>query len=346
MTVLILTRSDDNECVVNVTRAVEARGGSVFRVDTDLFPTELRLGVLLRPRGGAARWLERRNGSELERVDLDRVTAVWHRRLHFAAAIPPDMDPDLRDAARKESRRALLGTVGSLDAFVLDPEPRLRRAENKELQLRLAAAAGLETPRTLITNDPDAVRAFAADCEAGIVAKMLSSFAVRDAEGRESVVFTTPIAPADLEDLDGLRYSPTTFQERVPKRLELRVTVVGERVFAASIDSASRAGAEVDWRRKGLELALDWQPFDLPEGVRQRILALMDALGLNYGALDVVLTPDERFVFLEVNPAGEFFWLERAPGLAISDALADVLLGRAPRRGNGLGERREGPTPA
>jgi glutathione synthase/RimK-type ligase-like ATP-grasp enzyme len=333
MTVLILTRSDDNECVVNVTRAVEARGGSVFRVDTDLFPTELRLGVLLRP-GGAARWLERGAGRELERVDLDRVTAVWHRRLNVGAAIPADMAPDLREASRKESRRALLGAVGSLDAFVLDPEARIRRAENKELQLRLAASLGLLTPRTLITNDPDAVRAFAADCEGGIVAKMLSSFAVRDPQGRESVVFTSPVAPADLEDLDGLCYAPMTFQERVPKHLELRVTVVGERAFAASIDSASRAGAEVDWRRKGLDLVEEWRTFELPEDARLRILALMDALGLNYGALDLVLTPDDRLVLLEVNPAGEFFWLERAPGLPISDALADVLLGRVPRRGD------------
>jgi glutathione synthase/RimK-type ligase-like ATP-grasp enzyme len=58
----------------------------------------------------------------------------------------------------------------------------------------------------------------------------------------------------------------------------------------------------------------------------------MDYFELNYGAIDIIVTPDNRHIFLEVNPAGEFFWLERCPGLPISKALADVLLGRAPRR--------------
>ena len=58
----------------------------------------------------------------------------------------------------------------------------------------------------------------------------------------------------------------------------------------------------------------------------------MDRLGLNYGACDFIVTPEGRHVFLEVNPAGEFFWLEKHPGLPIAGALADVLLGLAPRR--------------
>jgi D-alanine-D-alanine ligase-like ATP-grasp enzyme len=58
----------------------------------------------------------------------------------------------------------------------------------------------------------------------------------------------------------------------------------------------------------------------------------MDALGLNYGALDFIVTPEGRHVFLEVNPAGEFMWLMRYPGLPIAEALADVLAGRVARR--------------
>ena len=160
---------------------------------------------------------------------------------------------------------------------------------------------------------------------------MMASFAIHE-EGREKVVFTNPLSASDLEGLDGLRLCPMTFQEKVEKASELRVTVVGSRVFAAAIDSNALERSRTDWRREGLALIDRWKTCDLPAAVERGLLALMDALGLNYGAADFIVTPEGRHVFLELNPAGEFFWLERENGLPISEALADVLLGLAPRR--------------
>ncbi len=326
MTVLLLTRSDDNECVERVERAIAERGGASWRLDSDRFPTRIRLATSRGPGGDGATL---RDGDRT--LDLDEVTAVWHRRTNVAADLPASLSPELRDAARRESFTTLLGTLNGLDAFLLDPQERARRARDKLLQLRVAREAGLEVPRTLATNDPDAVRAFAATCDAGMVAKMMTSFAVHE-DGEERVVFTNVVGPDDLAHLGGLAYGPMTFQERVPKRLELRATIVGERVFTASIDSQRLPRAQVDWRREGQELLRHWQPYALPADVERALGALMDQLGLNYGAADFVVTPGGRHVFLEVNPVGEFFWLELHPGLPLSEAIADVLLGRAPRR--------------
>jgi glutathione synthase/RimK-type ligase-like ATP-grasp enzyme len=160
---------------------------------------------------------------------------------------------------------------------------------------------------------------------------MLSSFAVYEG-GQELVVFTNRVKPEDLADLSGLRLCPVTFQEMIPKALELRVTVAGDRVMAASIDSQSSERAAHDWRRDGLRMIQDWRPYQLPREVEEKVLRLMDYFVLNYGAIDIIVTPDGRHVFLEINPAGEFFWLERCPGLPVSDAIADVLLGRSRRR--------------
>jgi glutathione synthase/RimK-type ligase-like ATP-grasp enzyme len=214
---------------------------------------------------------------------------------------------------------------------VLDPWGRIRLAEAKQLQLELARAVGLDVPRTLVTNDPAAVRALWEQCAGRLVTKMMASFAIR-ADGADQVVFTNPLSEQDLAGLDGLRLCPMTFQERLEKELELRVTVVGRRTFTASIDSRALERSRTDWRREGLALIDRWKPHVLPADVERGLLALMDALGLNYGAADFVITPEGRHVFLEVNPAGEFFWLERENGFPISDALADVLLGRAERR--------------
>lgn len=129
-----------------------------------------------------------------------------------------------------------------------------------------------------------------------------------------------------------LHLCPMMFQEAVPKACELRLTIVGDRVFAASIDSQSLQRSKIDWRREGLQLLDQWNKYDLPGEVETKLLHLMDRLDLNYGAIEIVVTPDGRYVFLEINPVGEFFWLEIHPGFAISDAIADVLLGKSARR--------------
>jgi glutathione synthase/RimK-type ligase-like ATP-grasp enzyme len=333
MTVLIITRSDDNESVTRVAAAVEARGARAYRVDTDRFPTELRISIADAP-GEHGRPQGRIEGPAGE-VSLAEVTAIYYRRFAAGGRIPKDLDPQLRAPSVEESRRVLHGLMAVLDAsgaFALDRLDVVRRAEVKSLQLMLARRVGLDVPHTLVSNDPAAVRAFAARTPAGIVTKMMASFAVYDEGGREQVVFTNPVSEEDLADLDGLDLCPMTFQERLDKARELRVTVVGDRVMAASIDSGALPRSQTDWRREGVALLPDWRHYELPADVRDKSLALMDALGLNYGAFDFIVTPEGRHVFLEVNPAGEFMWLMHAPGLPIDEALADVLCDRAPRR--------------
>jgi MvdD family ATP-grasp ribosomal peptide maturase len=327
LTVMLITRSGDNECVDSVAAAITRKGGRPFRFDTDRFPTEVQLIAEYQQEPARLRLI-----SDEGELDLHEVTAIWHRRLEIGGRIPTTLDPQLRMASIEESNRTVKGMLESLKVFRMDPEPIIRHAENKQIQIQAARELGFETPRTLITNDPAAVRAFKQSCENGIVTKMLSSFAVYE-DGAEKVVFTNPVAEEDLDDLEGLNLCPMTFQERVPKAMELRVTVVGDQVFAASIDSQASAAARYDWRKDGVALLEKWKTYELPSDISDRLLRLMDYFNLNYGAIDFILTPDGRHVFLEINPVGEFFWLERWPGLPVSDAIADVLLGQAFRRG-------------
>lgn len=326
MTILIVTHSRDNDSVELVARALEQRGARAYRLDTDLYPTEIRLSLA---EGVPGAGLGRIDGPQGP-LDLSEVTAVWYRRNSIGAGIPADLDPQLRRPSIEESRRMIFGMLAALEVFTVDPIEVVRRAEHKPLQLRLARRVGLDVPRTLSTNDPEAVRAFSRSVPGGIITKMMASFAVHR-DGVESVVFTNPVSDADLADLEGLDLCPMTFQERIDKALELRVTVVGRQVFAASIDSQASPRARHDWRRDGAALVTGWRRYELPSEVAARTLTLMDRLGLNYGACDFIVTPDGRHVFLEVNPSGEFMWLVPHAGLPIDAALADVLTGRAPR---------------
>jgi len=326
MSVLIITHSDDNESATRVTEAIARKGGRTIRFDTDRYPSEVRLTAYYGNSGDERLTLTNEEGE----FDLREVDSIWHRRVSLGARLPAGLDKQLRHASIGEASAAAHGMFASLKAFRLDHLHHIRHAENKQLQLQVARELGLDIPRTLTTNDPGAVRGFAESCESGMVTKMLSSFAIYD-EGKELVVFTNAVKPEDIEDLSGLSLCPATFQELLPKSLEIRVTVVGQRVMSASIDSQVSARAIHDWRRDGLRMIHDWRPYQLPIAIEEKILRLMDYFSLNYGAIDVILTPEGKHVFLELNPSGEFFWLERSPGLPISDAIADLLLSHVSR---------------
>ena len=322
MSILIITHSQDNESISMVLNAIKKQGGQAFRFDTDRFPTEVRLDIYY---GQGEERLILDSGAE--KLDLREVSAVWYRRIAIGRRIPTLMEPQTRQASVQESRVTIRGLLASLPAFYLDPIATVEKAKNKQLQLKIAQEIGLDIPRNLTTNNPEAVREFARSCEDGMIVKMLSSFAIYDEQGQEKVVFTNRVKPEELENLEGLHLCPMTFQEQIPKALELRTTIVGDRVFTAAIDSQSNQKARDDWRRQGLVMVKDWKPYELPAEVTEKLFKLMKYFGLNYGAIDIILTPDGRHVFLEVNPVGEFFWLEcYPPYFPISQAIADLLL--------------------
>jgi MvdD family ATP-grasp ribosomal peptide maturase len=335
MSVLIITHSDDNESVTRVADAIARKGGHAIRFDTDRYPSSVRLTAYYGTSTDERLTLTNEEGE----FDLREVDSIWHRRLNLGAHLPAELDKQLRHASIGEASAAAHGMLASLKAFRMDHLHHIRHAENKQLQLQVARELGLDIPRTLTTNDPAAVLAFAKSCERGMATKMLSSFAIYD-EGKELVVFTNPVKPEDLADLSGLSLCPATFQELLHKSLEIRVTVVGRRVMSASIDSQVSTRAIHDWRRDGLRMLQDWQPYQLPLEIEEKVLRLMDYFSLNYGAIDIILTPDGKHVFLELNPCGEFFWLEQFPGLPISDAIADVLLDHEQK--NFFAQRRKG----
>ncbi len=333
MTVLIITHTQDNESIPLVIKAIESRGEKAFRFDTDRFPTQVHLDVYYN--NESEQQILNVDG---ERLDLKEVSSVWYRRIAVGARIPNTMESQLREASIGESRATIGGMIASIKGFHFDKLQNIRLADNKQLQLQVAREIGLDIPRTLITNNPEAVKEFAASCEEGMITKMLSSFAIYNEQGLEQVVFTNPVASSDIEHLDGLRFCPMTFQENLPKALELRTILVGKHIFTAAVDSTRTRKAQYDWRRQGLNLINSWEFYDLPEDVEKKLFKLVAYFGLNYGAIDIIVTPDGRHVFLEINPVGEFFWLECCPpNFPISGVIADVLLTESytPRSRNG-----------
>lgn len=301
-----------------VIEAVRARGFDPIRFDTDRFPAELRL-VLQQGNDRAPAFLF----SEGERrVDLSAVRSVWYRRF-YSARLPDDLDERYVAYSKLEIKTLLSSLFAALpQARWVDPIDRVHRAHHKVLQLELAKQAGFRVPETLATNDPSAARAFFDKHGGKVITKMLNAISFTD-DGSEQMVFTSKVREEHLEALDGLRYCPAVFQELVDKDVELRVAVVGQQLFVASVDSRGSEG-EVDWRRAG-DLAYHFVADRLPPDVQECVLRLMRSLGLTYSSLDIIRRPDGQHVFLEINSAGEWAWLQQMVGLPIHEALADEL---------------------
>lgn len=324
--VLLVTHANDGGTTQLVQQSLEALGAQCTVLNTDLYPTVEMLSSV-------------QNGSyfttvfrcQNQTIALDQFAAVWYRRMHAGAQLPADMSAPLREASMEESRRTLIGILATLPCFVLDPFQTVRRAACKMHQLAIAHRVGIKTPRTLVTNDAQAAREFVDSCPEGAIAKMQSAVGIPMENGINAVP-TTRIMPKHYQALEGLKYCPMMFQSCVEKKLELRIAVVGRQSFAAAIDSSQLPDGQTDWRRNAQEAIQLWRPYTLPDALDKKIHQFMDYYGLNYGGIDIIVTPENEYIFLEVNPGGEFQWLDQCTGLPIGHAFAQVLLNQVPRR--------------
>jgi hypothetical protein len=318
--ILILTAPSDAHAD-NVAQKLRDRGAGFVRFNPAQFPTEAELSLGYTATGQTRTTL--RIGRET--LDLSRVTAVWYRRPDPPVAHVQIADAATRTFVEEECSGFMQDTLQMLRCLWVPAQPAVdQMAHLKAAQLEVAGALGFELPPTLITTSPADFLAFYREHNGNVVSK-LAGGAFFGSLIKTYTRYTEVVSKRDLGYAQALRYCPVIFQAYVPKRIELRITVVGRRVFAAEIHSQASNHTRHDWRRYDMA-ATPHFAHDLPPAVEQRCLQLVERLGLTYGAIDMVVTPDGRYVFLEINPNGQYLWIEEAAGLPISDAICDLLM--------------------
>jgi glutathione synthase/RimK-type ligase-like ATP-grasp enzyme len=263
-------------------------------------------------------------------VELDEIDSVWYRRPRLVAA-PAEISTEGLEFARDEWRAALdaLYALMRRPLWVSHPD-RLKEAARKPMQLQMAQALGLCTPRTLITNNHVVARAFYDECSGRVIVKPTGSGWVYAQNSDDYFyVMTNRITAEDLTADDQLRTAPVTFQEEVAKAYELRVNIVGQEILAIQIDSQRSSISALDWRRYDVANT-PYKPYELPETIAAKCLQLTQRLGLEFGAIDLICRPDGEYVFLEINGNGQFLWAEQLSGVTVSSALARLLAGITP----------------
>jgi glutathione synthase/RimK-type ligase-like ATP-grasp enzyme len=308
--ILVLShRADDH--AVGVLAALERRGYAAALIDTSRFP--MSMDMRQRYSGSAQVYEIVIDGCP---IDLTTCRAAWWRRPQ-AFVLDPRLSPQATSFSYSECHEAVAGLWAALDIAWVNPPVLDEVAHHKPYQLATAARVGLSIPETLITNDPEAARDFVAHL--GVGRTVYKTFLATEECWRETRI----LQPQELAELDGVRLAPVIFQEYVPALADIRATVVGDRIFAAAIRAAP-SGYAIDYR-----MDIDGASFEatsLPAHVEGELHAFMKELGLVYGAIDLRRCDDDRYVLLEVNPAGEWRFVEERTGQPITEAMADLLM--------------------
>jgi glutathione synthase/RimK-type ligase-like ATP-grasp enzyme len=318
-TVLIIT-NDHDEHANAVIEELHRRDVPVFRFHPEDFPDKYSVSMEIRDGRveGEIRTAERR-------LALEDICAAWYRRSRNLFAPPPSLNllyGDLDNYVEVQSATTLTALYASLQTLWVGYPPKLRRAEIKASQLAEASKAGLRTPRTFISNDPARATAFV-DGLNGARCAVKPLVAVRASDGQADRLPLTTVLPPH-HPLDSIALAPTILQPYIDKACELRCVVIGEQIFCAKLDSQASDTTRHDWRA-GYAGHIDHEVFALPEHVQTSIHCLMQSFGINFASIDLILTPGGEFVFLDLNPNGQWLWLEIELGLPLVASMADLL---------------------
>ncbi|MET9560174.1 MULTISPECIES: ATP-grasp ribosomal peptide maturase [Streptomyces] len=308
MTVLILTCEQDVTADM-VVAELDGNGVPVVRLDPADLPGPVALsGEYVR--GGFRGHLSA--GGRL--VSMSGLRSVWVRR----PGAPASNAAEPSDWLTEESAQALYGMLRSTDARWMNHPDAARRARHKPWQLSLAQRCGLPVPATLITTFPQAARDFA-DRFPDLVVKPVSGAHPQEPP---RAVPTSRVAPD--ADFAAVAFGPTLLQRRVVKRADIRLTCVGDQLFAARKPVAPDADPdEVDVRFATSDAL--WQPVDTPSSVAARVRSYLREARLAFGAFDFAEDAEGMWWFLECNQSGQFGFVQIESGQRIAAAVADWL---------------------
>lgn len=304
--ILILAGREDVHAR-RVGNLVQERGQAVRIVDCADFGE----GACLSYSPGKRANAKARNG---EYIDFESVQSVWYRRPRYSQIGQGIEEPAVRSFCRQEWTILLDGLfLGSQARFI---NPLLAEfAAVKPRQLQVAASIGLNVPETLITNDPDEASAFIEWHKGKVVHKAMAS-------PKDRLLDTRMWSGDDMPLMfETLKLAPTMFQSLVRGPADVRVTVVGDRLFAAKIDTA-RGNAGLDSR---LDMDAPFEEYVLPWRLEGQLRSFMADMGLVYGTVDLKISDEGEYFFLEVNPQGQFLYVEILTGMPISEAMAELL---------------------
>jgi glutathione synthase/RimK-type ligase-like ATP-grasp enzyme len=322
-----MNNAESDSCVLVITRGSDATADYVLRRMADRNIPYLRLNAERFGETEITLQFPNVHDSILSiggtQITIGKIRGVWLRRLMKPKACQIQ-EPEARAFAETELDFTLRWLIDLLGNYcpVLDCETSILKGRNKFDQLAIAETFGLRIPATLVTNDPTAAKDFV-EQHKKVAIKSVAGYG-HQVDGGFYTVYTNIVTSDILDRFDSIRAAPVCLQEYIAKEFELRITVVGQQVFACRIDSQNTQQTHVDWRR--YDNSTPHSVYTTDQELDNRLIAMMKHYGIRFASFDLIATPDGQTVFLEMNPATQFLWIEELTGMPIADAIINEIL--------------------
>lgn len=254
---------------------------------------------------------------------LNDIDNIWVRRAFVELTLEEQFEQNTDFKIWKnEWNKTLLGFYYYLtSARWLNPLRKSYKAENKYLQMVIAKKVGMRLPDTIISNCKNELLNFANQHNNCVVFKPMAQELYETDNGFKGM-YVNKLTCSDLSEFGDLAENPIYLQEYIDKKFEIRYTVVGKEHLVCKIDSQKSTIANIDWRRYDLPNTPHYV-IEPPNDIKIKVDQLMHELGLEFGALDFIVTKNNEWIFLEINSMGQWLWIENLTGLNISGAIAN-----------------------
>lgn len=317
--ILIVTSKDDFTAD-HVIIEFKKRKISFFRLNTETFPFESYLSWSLNNKKEKVTYW-----NKTKKLNFKDVKSVWYRRPK-----PPEIKTRIskfvRDFIQDEVKNTFSGIWRSLECFWVSKPDNIYKSSSKIDQMYFASKYGFNVPGTLITNKPEEAKKFIADNHNEIIFKPIYKSHISTNKG-EKILFANKYSKNDDLIFENIKYSPIMIQQYIPKMYDIRVNIFGKKLFATEIHSQNIAFDKVneDWRR-GILLDIPHKIHKLPIEIEEKCFKIINHYDLQFSAFDLIFTPSKEYFFLEMNPNGQWAWIEPLTNQPLTKSLIDLLI--------------------
>jgi len=257
-------------------------------------------------------------------IIVDDSWNIWNRRI-LDPEIPLKMPKDLERIVTTETKKTWDGLLISHKGKVINKPQNQYIANNKIDQIRFVSqyGRGIRIPYTLLTNNPeDLIKFYENNLE---ICHKLQQQTMVERDGEVLTAYTNIVNENNLENVELLRRNPCLFQTYIEKAYELRITVLEDKAIGIAIHSQDSERSKIDFRRYDFE-NVKYEQVELPRNVEDFCMDLIKHYGLSFGQVDMIITPKEEYVFLEINPNGQWLWLEEQSKYNLTKDVAENLI--------------------
>lgn len=243
-------------------------------------------------------------------INSNTTLSIYYRKPTFPDT--SDFAPEYRRIINSDILAIIDGLANSFSGVVLTKPYLLRQAENKIFQLIYAKSHSILMPKSFIGNN-DHWKCINDQ-------RIIKPISVGKIETSSGIAIIQTNLMHENDSYDSPELTPVYIQEYIKKSFEVRITVVDDDFFAVKIVSDNM----IDWRAGNNN---QYEIIDIPIEIKKCIKMMMKDFQLRFGAIDYIVDVDGKWYFLEINPNGQWQWLECILGLSISDSIMNMLLG-------------------